>query len=86
MEEPESMIDDERHTRSNGLGRTGKALCFSCSHFFITYDVHFPYGCRAIGFKSKQIPSLSMYFNSGIECQAFSEKNKDKNTKIVDNR
>ena len=50
--------------------------CFSCSHFYITYDPPFPYGCRAVGFKSRQMPSQEMLASSGIDCQYFVEKEK----------
>jgi hypothetical protein len=50
--------------------------CFSCSRFYITYDIDFPYGCRAAGFKSRLMPSKEMYIISGIECQLFTEKEK----------
>jgi len=48
--------------------------CFSCHYFYITYDPHFPYGCRAAGFKAKQVPSKQMYVNSGLDCQLFRKK------------
>jgi len=50
--------------------------CFSCHHFYITYDASFPYGCRAIGFKSYLLPSKGVYVNSGMECLFFVEKDK----------
>jgi hypothetical protein len=50
--------------------------CFSCQHFYITYDPRFPYGCRAPGFKSRLLPSKEMYANSGMDCQVFLEKDK----------
>ena len=50
--------------------------CFTCRHFYITYDPHFPYGCRAVGFKSRLMPAKEMYLNSGIECLLFEEKDK----------
>jgi len=50
--------------------------CFACRHFFITHDPKFPYGCRAVGFKSRWMPSREMYINSGIDCQFFSAKSK----------
>ena len=50
--------------------------CFSCSHFYITYDPPFPYGCRAVGFKSRRMPSQEMLASSGIDCQYFVEKEK----------
>ena len=48
--------------------------CFKCHHFYITYDRHFPYGCKAVGFKSRLMPSKEMYVNSGIECLIYVEK------------
>ncbi|MBA4394298.1 MAG: uracil-DNA glycosylase [Desulfobacca sp.] len=50
--------------------------CFSCKHFLITYDAHFPYGCRAVGFKSRLMPSKEMFVHSGLDCQLFAEKDK----------
>jgi hypothetical protein len=48
--------------------------CFSCRHFYITYDPSFPYGCRVPGFKSRLLPAKEMLATSGIECQLFLEK------------
>lgn len=48
--------------------------CHQCRYFYITWDASFPYGCKAIGFKSKQLPQLAVYQNSGIQCLAFSQK------------
>ncbi len=48
--------------------------CFKCSHFYITHETTHPYGCHAIGFKSKQIPSQVVKRDSGMNCQLFSPK------------
>jgi hypothetical protein len=48
--------------------------CFTCQHFYITHDQSFPYGCKAVGFKSRLMPAKEMYVNSGIECQLYKEK------------
>jgi hypothetical protein len=50
--------------------------CMSCLHFYITYDPQFPYGCRAVGFKSRWMPSKVMYASSGMDCQFFAGKGK----------
>jgi hypothetical protein len=55
-------------------GDTGGVRCHSCIHFYITHDRSFPYGCRAIGFKSRVIPSREVLSSSGMECQMFSRK------------
>ena len=48
--------------------------CFACEHFSITYDKGFPYGCGAMGFKSRAIPSREVYSSSGVECRSFAPK------------
>ncbi len=51
-----------------------KVLCISCRFFYITYEPALPYGCRAMNFKSKQMPSQVVFANSGLKCQAFQSK------------
>lgn len=48
--------------------------CFKCRHFYITHEPTHPYGCQAMGFKSRQVPSRVVRQNSGMECQLFSPK------------
>jgi len=48
--------------------------CMGCRHFYITHQPRHPYGCRAIGFKSLQMPAVAVHMNSGLECQLFSPK------------
>ncbi|MEN6473681.1 MAG: uracil-DNA glycosylase [Syntrophaceae bacterium] len=54
--------------------RTANVNCLACRHFFITYNPRFPYGCRAVGFKSRLLPAQEMYRNSGFQCQLFEDK------------
>lgn len=54
----------------------GEINCFSCLHFIITYDPQFPYGCRAVRFKSHGLPAKEISASSGIECQFFAGKEK----------
>jgi hypothetical protein len=49
-------------------------LCQNCAHFFITWDKHLPYGCKAMGFKSKDMPYLITSQVSGEECLSFLDK------------
>jgi hypothetical protein len=44
--------------------------CKGCAHFFVTYDPLFPYGCRALAFKSKRMPSAEVEEASGSPCEA----------------
>lgn len=48
--------------------------CRNCKHFYITWHKNFPFGCRAIGFKSKKLPSIEVKTTSGIDCIRFSKK------------
>lgn len=51
--------------------------CFKCKHFYITWDQNFPRGCRAMGFKLKEMPSDVVFQSSGMECLRFEEKEID---------
>ncbi len=48
--------------------------CYGCTRFFITHDRHYPYGCRAMGFKSAAFPSSTVILSSGLPCQGFTPK------------
>lgn len=44
------------------------AICSDCSHFFVTYDMYKPWGCRHFGFKSKKLPAQVVNEASGTNC------------------
>ena len=48
--------------------------CNQCRHYYITHDVNFPYGCRAMDFKSRRQPINDVMDASGQECHYFLEK------------
>ncbi|GAB2182237.1 hypothetical protein DLREEDagrD3_24600 [Denitratisoma sp. agr-D3] len=48
--------------------------CPRCLHYYITFDPGFPYGCRALGFKSRTAPEREVVAASGMSCQCFTEK------------
>lgn len=50
--------------------------CRACLHFHITYDPAKPYGCRAMGFKSRQNPAKVVFVSSGATCRAFQARKK----------
>ena len=54
--------------------KKGKISCFQCKHFFITWDKNFPRGCRALGFKSRQMPDRVVRNASIMNCLKFEEK------------
>ena len=48
--------------------------CVKCAYYMVTWDPARPHGCRAMGFKSKEIPSQLVFKNSGAECRCFKPK------------
>jgi hypothetical protein len=45
--------------------------CRACVHYYITHDARFPYGCRAMDFKSKRLPLQDVREATGRDCQLF---------------
>jgi hypothetical protein len=58
--------------------RINRISCYKCKFFYVTWDNSFPYGCKAMGFKGRLIPSLMVFQASGESCLAFEAK--DDNT------
>jgi hypothetical protein len=54
--------------------------CYQCEHFYITWEKAFPYGCRGMGFKSRQMPSLAVFQSSGESCLLFKPKKQREKT------
>jgi hypothetical protein len=50
--------------------------CRRCNFFYITWDKRFPYGCKAMGFKTALMPSMEVRQASGVGCLRF-EPRKD---------
>ena len=51
-----------------------KVRCADCRHFFITHEPGWPYGCRAMGFKSRELPCAAVLRSSGEACLAHEPK------------
>ncbi len=49
-------------------------VCQKCTYYFVTWEKNRPHGCKAYGFKSKQIPSIVVIQNSGIDCSFYQPK------------
>ncbi|MBP2665570.1 MAG: hypothetical protein H6Q76_550, partial [Firmicutes bacterium] len=45
--------------------KADRISCHKCKHFYVTWDNSFPYGCKAMGFKGKIIPSMMVFQASG---------------------
>lgn len=48
--------------------------CFRCQGLFITHERGMPYGCKIIGFRSLNLPSVEVRMSSGQPCLAFQPK------------
>ena len=48
--------------------------CHKCKHYYVTWDKNFPHGCKAMIFKSKQLPSIDVRVSSLRECLLFIKK------------
>lgn len=55
-----------------------KADCFDCQFFYITWNKKFPYGCKAMTFKSRGYPFKLVFESSGMTCQSFKPRGKRK--------
>lgn len=51
--------------------QTERPKCTQCAHYFISYDPRFPYGCRAMNFKSRTLPQNEVAAISGMDCQTY---------------
>ncbi|MFZ1198907.1 MAG: uracil-DNA glycosylase [Desulfobacterales bacterium] len=53
--------------------------CHRCEHYFVTWEVGRPHGCRAMGFKSRLFPSaLVRRCADGATCRLYSDKQRRK--------
>jgi hypothetical protein len=48
--------------------------CRKCRHYYITWDRKFPYGCKAMNFRSVRLPSLEVLNASAVACRFFEDK------------
>jgi len=48
--------------------------CNKCEHYYVTWEKNFPCGCRSMGFKSRELPSIAVRKNSGMDCLQFKLK------------
>ena len=65
-------MDDGKRPRPGAAA--GTVRCTACAHYFISHDVAFPDGCRALDFKSGRLPMLDVQASSGRACLYFQAK------------
>jgi len=61
--------------------RNQKIDCHKCRHYYVTWNKDYPHGCRAMEFKGRFMPSISVRRISGRECLMYHEKHVTKNAR-----
>ncbi len=54
--------------------KSAESACIDCVHYYITWDKDFPFGCKAMGFKSRSAPHRLTKQLSGLGCLSFVKK------------
>ena len=58
-------------------------ICYRCIHYFVTWEVNYPHGCRAMGFKSRRLPMIDVRrIMQGTICLAFEQKKKGRQNQV----
>lgn len=68
------MQDPDAIALRDGMVEAERIDCRQCNFFYITWDKKFPYGCKAMGFKTRFMPSIEVRQASGIACLRFELK------------
>ncbi|PIE74844.1 MAG: uracil-DNA glycosylase [Deltaproteobacteria bacterium] len=48
--------------------------CHKCKYYYVTWEKKHAHGCRAMGFKSRIIPSMVVFKTSGDKCKYYTLK------------
>ncbi len=50
--------------------------CHKCEHYYVTWEKQTPHACRAMGFKSRRLPSIVVKKNSlnNMDCLSYKKK------------
>ena len=52
-----------------------KIDCYKCEYYYVTWEKNFPHGCRAMGFKGKELPNITVRKSTGgKDCISFKMK------------
>jgi len=60
--------------KNGKMDNTQRRNCFKCQFFYITWDSRHPNGCKAMGFKTRSLPSVVVFQSSGKPCAFYKEK------------
>lgn len=58
----------------NDTSNKAVQTCKGCTHFFVTHDPNFPYGCSLMGYKSRFYPHHEVLAATGETCVAWQAK------------
>lgn len=58
--------------------------CFTCQHFYVTWDKAYPKGCRQYNFKTPMMPSFQIKQAIGHDCPGYSKKHATSDDKAKD--
>ncbi|MBF0100589.1 MAG: uracil-DNA glycosylase [Desulfobacterales bacterium] len=56
------------------MEKTSFVDCHRCKHYYVSWDPQCPHGCKSMNFKSRELPSIAVYKNSGAPCLLFLQK------------
>jgi len=57
--------------------------CRDCAHFYVTWRMNYPYGCRSMGFNSRNLPCIDVLAQEGKVCMAYESKSAKVNSEIL---
>jgi hypothetical protein len=60
--------------KDGGSVKRSRIDCHKCKYYYVTWEKNFPHGCKAMGFKSKQFPAITVYVSSNQDCLLYREK------------
>jgi hypothetical protein len=65
---------DRKNPESSDETEQNAPVCRECTHYYVTWDDSFPYGCRAMGFKSRRNPQLDVLRATNTHCVTFESR------------
>jgi len=50
------------------------ANCYQCEYFAVTWEPRLPKSCKLFGFKTKEMPSATVFKTTGSVCMGYMRK------------
>ncbi|QDU86306.1 hypothetical protein Pla163_34570 [Planctomycetes bacterium Pla163] len=64
-------------SQGSASGRGERVTCFGCVHLVTTYQPAFPYACRLMGMKSRALPSIEVFKETGEDCRGYETRSNE---------